>query len=94
MSRTIVLTLRVLNGFRLDDNFVPAEIDDDLYNFTYVEGEPGPSNDEVKGNKQLLIGLLRQFADRLESPDWQEVKYVYETKESSANEVLGKLATT
>ena len=79
-----------MNGFRLNDDFIPVEIDDDLYNFTYVEGQPGPSHDEILGNKELLINLLRQFADRLESPDWKEVKYVYEKKESSADEVLGK----
>lgn len=89
-NRTIILSLRVLNGFKLDDNFVPQQIDDDIYTFTYVEGEPGPSNDEVIGNKTLLINLLRQFADRLDSPEWQEVKYVYEVKESKADEVLGK----
>jgi hypothetical protein len=90
-NRTIVLTLRVMNGFRLDDEFVPHQIDDDIYSFTYVEGEPGPSNDEVHGNKQLLVNLLRQFADRLDSPEWQEVKYVYEIKESAADQVLGEI---
>jgi len=92
MSRTIIMSLRVMNGFRLDDDFVPHEIDDDLYSFTYTEGTPGPSQDEVIGNKALIVSLLRQFADRLESPDWKEVKYQYEEKTSAADQVIGKPA--
>ena len=90
MSRTIILSLRVMNGFRLDDNFVPQEIDDDLYSFTFTEGNDGPSQDEVLGNKALIVSLLRQFADRLESPDWKEVKYQYSAQVSNADDVMKK----
>ena len=90
MSRTIIMSLRVMNGFRLNDDFVPETIDDDMYEFTFVEGQPGPSHDEVKGDKNLIISLLKQFTARLESPDWQEVKYEYGENTSDAEKVIGK----
>ena len=83
--RTFNLTMRIINGFKLDEDLNMIELDDDRYSFTYVEGQDVASQDEIVGDKALIIQLLRDLATRLEDPNWTPITYQNVLKDSEGN---------
>ena len=72
--RTVNLTLRIINGFTLDEFLNTIELQDDRYNFTCIEGQEVPTQDEITGDKQAIVDMLRHLLKRLENPTRKEVK--------------------
>jgi hypothetical protein len=73
--KTINLSLRIINGFTLDENFDTVSIEDDRYNFTLLEGTETPTQDEVIGDKEAIVSTLRNILERLENSAYTEVKF-------------------
>lgn len=72
--RTISLTLGIINGFKLDEFCNVVEIQSDRYNFTHVEGSP-PSQNEIIGNREAILTVLKSVVERLEDTNYEEKKF-------------------